>query len=364
MPNMLLGSIVSPTTITRRGNRDLPLLSMSKDKGLVINDIQNPSNNIQHTSKIVRYGQLVLGLHMDEGSIWVQNIIKEGTVSPAYDVLDVNLDVIDPAYMNYALHTNECMQFYSAAGVGSTTRRSKVPWESLKNMPLKVPDLKEQKASVDLIKYAEHIKQIIQQRLDTIGKIESGLFEEYVRGSDSIAIEKVADLTFGKTPLSHSDSSVRPLTYISGASDFGEVFTVGKKKVNSAERIVASNTVLISVRDPVGKVNITSQKCAIGRGVVGATAKDNMALPSYIYLALKKKQDVLNSLAYGIIKGIGPKEIKETTLDYIDISKQMILSESFYKLEKIRTILQKMILSTDTLYQKILHERFGCSVIA
>lgn len=365
MSCVLLEDIVSLSKITRKGNKEVPFLSMSREEGFVVNDDKyNISGSTQESSKIAKYGQLVIGLHMDEGSIWVQNKVKEGAVSSAYDVLDVDLNVIDPNYMNYALHTSNCMQFYIGAGVGSTTRRCKVPWESLKTMPINVPSLKEQKESVDLIRRIESLKHEIQLSLKTINGVESGLFEEYVSKSSPVAIETIAELTFGKTPVSNTKSSTGVLTYISGASDFGEVFTEGNKKVDSAERIVDSDSVLISVRDPVGKVNITSEKCAIGRGVVGVTPKRDVATTSYVYLALKKKQNALNSVAYGIIKGIGPKEVKEITLDYVSINDQKKLSESFYEIERIRTVLQKMLFSVDVLYQKVLEERFGCSVVA
>ena len=359
----LLGDLVSPSKITRKGDKDIPFLSMNREEGLIINDRQNTSSNTQESSKIARYGQLVIGLHMNEGSIWVQNTTKEGAVSPAYNVLDINLDVVDPTYMNYALHTNECMLFYCSAGVGSTVRRSKVPWESLKTMPLRVPSLEEQKMSVELIKIANTLKNEIKLALNKISGMESKLFDECVKESSSISIENVATLTFGKTPTSFSESSVNTLTYISGASDFGEVYTNGKKRTDSAERIVDPYSVLVSVRDPVGKVNISSEKCAIGRGVVGITPKKEIADINYLYLALKKKEDTLNSMAYGIIRGIGPKEVKGITLDYTNIEEQKRLSESFHELEKLRTILQNMLISADRLYQKILQERFGCSVV-
>ena len=364
MSIMLLGDFVSPSKIVRRNNKDVPFLSMSREEGLVIDKNNKTSGNTLETSKIASYGQLVLGLHMDEGSIWVQNTTKEGAVSRAYDVLDVNLKLVDPEYMNYALHTDECMQFYRGAGIGSTIRRSKVPWDSLKTMPIKVPSLEQQKESVDLIKRTESLRHDIQNALSIISIIEGSLFEENTKDSDPVLIENLAKLTFGKTPMTTSELQNDPFPYISGASDFGEVFTEGTKKVTSAERIVEGDSVLISVREPVGKVNITTEKCAIGRGIVGATPKSEITTSSYIYLALKKKERELDSIAYGIIKGIGPKEVKEIAIDCVEINKQRRITKLFQELEKIRVILKKMLISANGLYKKILQERFSCSEVA
>ena len=364
MPNMLLGDIVSPSKIIRRKGKDVPFLSMNRGEGLIVDINSKTSGDTLESSKIASYGQLVIGLHIDEGSIWVQNTIKEGAVSRAYDVLDVDLDMIDPEYMNYALHTEESIQFYKGASIGSTIRRSKVPWESLKTMPINVPNFKEQKTSIALVKKAESLRHSIQDALVKITAIEGSLFEEKTRESTPLLIENVANLTFGKTPTITSELHGNSLPYISGASDFGEVFTKGKKRVVSAERIVDADSILISVREPVGKVNIASEKCAIGRGIVGASSKKDLATSSYIYLALKKKEKELDSIAYGIIKGIGPKEVKEITVDYIPLNEQKIITNSFYELERLRAVLKNMLISTERLYQKILQERFSCSVVA
>lgn len=364
MSNMLLGDVVSPSKIIRKGNRDVPFLSMSREEGLIINDKNNSSRDTIESSKIARYGQLVIGLHMDEGSIWVQNTIKEGAVSSAYDVMNVDLDVINPIYMNYALHTKECMQFYGIAGVGNTIRRSKVPWKTLKTMPIRVPDIEEQEISVNLIGKIESLKRRTHLALTLINDAENGLFNERVKKSSSVLIEKIANLTFGKAPQFISKSTDNDLmTFISGTSDFGEVFTRGKKKAISAKKIVEPDSVLISVREPVGKVNITSERCAIGRGLVGMTPKKGIAVSDYVYLALKNKKEELDFKAHGIIKGIGPKEVKEISVGYIDMDEQKKLSKYFQELEKIRNILQNMLTSTDILYQKVLQERFGCSVV-
>ena len=365
MSLMLLGDVVSLSKIERRGNRDVPYLSMSSESGLSVdNSTKVHARSTLESSKIVRYGQLVTGLHMDEGSIWVQKAVNEGAVSGAYEVLDIDTEKIDTDYLNYALHTTQSLQYFKETGVGSTSRRCKVPWTALKNMPVVIPSLDEQRKIVRLMNETSILAQTIRSAINIIDIAESSIFREFTVKADCKILEEIADLTFGKSYGGESVSTKGEMAFCSGASDFGEVYISTKKRTSKSDRAVEPDSVLISVRDPVGKTNITPEKCALGRGLVGATPKSGISDSHYLYLALSSKAAELESIAYGIIKCIGPKEIKRIALDYIDIQKQRELAKVFLKLEKIRSNLRGMLDASHKLEQKILQEKFGYEVEA
>ena len=364
MYQALLSDIVSPSKSIRRGNKPIPFLSMSSGSGLLLAEDSYDSGNSLESAKIVRYGQLVAGTHMDEGSIWVQNIIKEGAVSRVYDVFDVDSEKVYPEYLNYALHTDECLKFYRNFAIGSNLRRCKVPWTSLKSMPVRIPELEEQKTSVNLMRNANSLSMLIDAALSKINSAESSLFLKNTQNSSSKTINKIADLSFGRTPTSNRVISSKFIPFISGSSDFDIVFANSHKVVDSAEKIIEPNSVLVTVRDPVGEVNISPERCAIGRGIAGITPKKGVSNHCYLYLALNSKKAELRSIAHGVIKGISPKDLASIELPYVDIETQSSMAKAFERLESMRSILHSMSSSVDMLKRKILQTKFSVSVVA
>lgn len=364
MPLVLLEDIAQPAPIIRTGVRDLPILSMSSACGFVLDRRARDPGRTSESSKLVRYGQLVTGLHMDEGSIWVQNIVDEGSVSSAYSILDVDLERIDPAYLNYALHTRQSLDFYISSGVGSNSRRCKVPWESLRLLPIWLPSLREQESSVNLMREVEGMKLRIHQAFSLVDNAEGRLLDDHVQSSDGRPIEDLATLTFGRSPSSEGPLADPRIPLCSGASDFGDVFVDTMKKASSSDRVVDAGSVLLSVRDPVGRANIAPGRCAIGRGIVGITPRQGLCETNFLYLSLRRMEAELDSMSYGIIKGIGPREVKNIRIDCIDIDKQKDLSLTFDRLEKARTVLKNMLNAIILLEQRILEERFGIPVVS
>ncbi len=365
MCQTLLGDIISPSKNVRRGSKHVPFLSMSSEFGLIMAD-GSPYDSVDssESAKIVRRGQLVAGTHMDEGSIWVQNAVEEGAVSRVYDVFDVDSNRVSPDFLNYALHTDECLEFYSSFAIGSNIRRCRVPWTSLKSMPVRIPGLEEQMKSVDMMKLVESLSSIVVAALSIIDLAESSLFQGFTEGSETRALGKIADLSFGRTPTSGSMASDKGLPFISGSSDFGIVFADAHRTVDSADRVVGPNSVLVTVRDPVGKVNISSERCAIGRGVVGIVPRKGTSNHCYLYLALKSREAELRSVARGVIKSIGPEDLASLELPYFGIETQSALSKAFEMLESMRSVLLGMSSSADLLKKKVLQERFSASVVA
>ena len=363
MPQVMLGDIVSPSVIKRKGNDDIPFLSMHKVNGLRPNLFSGEADSTAELSKVAKYGQLVTGLHMDEGSIWVQNVVPEGAVSAAYGVYDVDLSRVDPGYLNYALHTRQCIEFYSHSGVGNNMRRCKVPWETLKTMPIRLPSLEEQASSVRLMRSIERLWYKIFDACTNVNFAEHALLEESIKDPESKSIEDIATLTFGRSLPSDKGEGESWVPLCSGASDFGPVFIEPQKEICSPDRVVDPGTVLLSIRDPVGRVNITPEKCAIGRGVVGLTPKQGICETSFLYLSLSAMEGMLYSMAYGIIKSIGAKEVRNIRIDCIPMDQQKNLAVTFDKLEELRKVLENMLIRTVDLQMRVLEERFSVSVV-
>lgn len=110
-------------------------------------------------------------------------------------------------------------------------------------------------------------------------------------------IHNLAILTMGQSPSGSTyNQNGTGLPFYQGRTDFG--FRFPKKRVycSAPTRIAEIDDILISVRAPVGDINLANEKCCIGRGV--ASIRSKMSDNSFLYysmLNIKNQFDVFNT---------------------------------------------------------------------
>lgn len=100
------------------------------------------------------------------------------------------------------------------------------------------------------------------------------------------------DLTMGQSPPgdTYNEDGVG-LPFFQGRTDFGFRFPDNRKFCSQPTRIAQADDTLISVRAPVGDLNMAWEKCCIGRGV--AAARHRSGYKSYTFCALRSIQPEL-----------------------------------------------------------------------
>lgn len=112
-------------------------------------------------------------------------------------------------------------------------------------------------------------------------------------------LKTIAHVIAGQSP---SSDDVKPLDegvpFIQGNAEFGSLHPTPKWECNSATKFAEPGDILISVRAPVGEVNIADSKIGIGRGLAAIRPKD-ISLSKWLYFALMSNKEYLNSIATG-----------------------------------------------------------------
>lgn len=113
-----------------------------------------------------------------------------------------------------------------------------------------------------------------------------------------IPLRRVARIIAGQSPPSSQVSEIeegRP--FIQGNAEFGDLTPAPKWQCDSAPKRAAVGDILISVRAPVGALNVSGSELGIGRGVAAlrAIAAENR----YLYYAVGAQIPLLRSWATG-----------------------------------------------------------------
>ncbi len=83
-----------------------------------------------------------------------------------------------------------------------------------------------------------------------------------------VRLEEVATFVMGQSPSSDTyNISGSGLPFLQGKAEFGDVYPQPVKWCSSPLKVIPEGAILVSVRAPVGDVNIAPYKCCIGRGL-------------------------------------------------------------------------------------------------
>ena len=109
-------------------------------------------------------------------------------------------------------------------------------------------------------------------------------------------LSDIADITMGQSPAGHSYNEDRKGTvFFQGRAEFGSRFPVIRLYTTDPKRMAQPNDILMSVRAPVGDMNVALVMCCIGRGLAAIHSKNNQqSYMLYTMASLKKQLDVFN----------------------------------------------------------------------
>ncbi len=110
------------------------------------------------------------------------------------------------------------------------------------------------------------------------------------KGWTAGSLSDLADITMGQSPSSKSyNENGEGILFYQGRSEFGDRYPSIRLYTTEPSRIAEQNSVLLSVRAPVGDTNIAYNKCCIGRGLAAIRSKHGF--DSFMYYLIKSLKD-------------------------------------------------------------------------
>ena len=129
-------------------------------------------------------------------------------------------------------------------------------------------------------------------------------------------LEEFCKITMGQSPDSASyNENGEGLPFFQGNADFGILHPTVRIWCNAPTKIANQDDILISVRAPIGALNIACDRCCIGRGLAALTVDDSQCDQKFMWYALESKIDELNAKGTGsTFKAINKKILAETEI--------------------------------------------------
>ena len=117
---------------------------------------------------------------------------------------------------------------------------------------------------------------------------------EIPKGWEKSILSKIANILMGQSPLSDTyNQKGNGEIFYQGRTDFSFRFPNIRIYTTEPRRMAKKDDILISVRAPVGDVNIAIKDCCIGRGIGSLSSKINCN--SFLYYLLQNIQSMFNT---------------------------------------------------------------------
>ena len=137
-------------------------------------------------------------------------------------------------------------------------------------------------------------------------------------------LDEICVINMGQSPdsLTYNEEG-NGLPFFQGNADFGEIYPMVRMWCSEPTKIAQEKDILISVRAPIGALNIANCECCIGRGLAGLTVNEDICVQDYLWYALSSKVDELNSKGTGsTFKAINKKILAETEIPLLPLAEQ------------------------------------------
>lgn len=193
---------------------------------------------------------------------------------------------IDKDFIYYVVSSAEFKQHMERNATGTTIKNFSL--KQMREYSFEIPeDIQEQRKISGILK---QIDLKIQTNNEINSNLEQQAYSIYqaMFSSDNqpngVLID-IADITMGQSPSGDSLNEENGTVFYQGRTDFTFRFPSVRLFTTEPKRMALKNDVLLSVRAPVGDINVALDDCCIGRGLAAIHSKDNKQ--SFVYYTVK-----------------------------------------------------------------------------
>ncbi len=237
---------------------------------------------------------------------------------------------IDPKFVYYLIVQN--IGLIRGVGVGGGAATPILNKSTFSRINLRVPPMQTWENIASTLSTYDDLIENNRRRIQLLEKAARLLYKEWfvhlrfpghehVKIKDGVPdgwekkpLSEIAGITMGQSPKSiYYNEGGNGLPFHQGVTNFGIRFPTHQTYCTVENRLAKSGDILFSVRAPVGRINITTDKIVIGRGI--AAIRSKVGQQNLLFYALKThffKEDMIGGGA--IFAAITKKDLYSVEL--------------------------------------------------
>lgn len=193
---------------------------------------------------------------------------------------------LNPRFVYYIFQTKSFLQYIDNISCVATQPNLRI--EGLLRFTIPDYSIEKQNAIVKTLSTFDDLIENNNKRIKLLEQMAENLYKEwFVRfrfpGFEDVEFENgipkgwkieilsdIADIIMGQSPESENyNTNCVGLPFHQGVGSYGDFYLIDGVYSTRGNRIAEANSIIFSVRAPVGRINITLNKIILGRGVAG-----------------------------------------------------------------------------------------------
>jgi type I restriction enzyme S subunit len=190
-----LGEITNEIPTKNAEGTDLPVLSCTKHRGLVLSqEYFGKRVYAEDTSgyRVVQRGEFAYATnHIEEGSIGYQNLCDAGLVSPIYTVFKTS-EAVDDSYLFRVLKSPLLIHFYQINTSASVDRRGSLRYDEFSRIHIWLPGKEEQTAIAQVFDTADQQLTLLRTQRTALDQQKRGLMQRLLTGKLRVRVPQAS----------------------------------------------------------------------------------------------------------------------------------------------------------------------------
>lgn len=355
MTKVKLGDVAIERKQLYSGNKDnIPNVGLEH---LTPNEVRLSHWNINVDNTFTKgftKGQILLGRR--------RAYLKKAVVAPFDGICSGDITTIEAIpnkihedLLPFIIQNDRFFDYATKGSAGSLSPR--VKWEYLKEYEFDLPPIKEQERLAQLLWAAYELKESYKKLIVATDEMVRAQFIEMFGREQLTRLDECSVITMGSSPDSKYYNSLGiGLPFYQGRTEFGDIFINNTEQYCSVpQRTACKDDILMSVRAPVGCVNIATQKCCIGRGIASIRAKQDIINSLFLFWALRINEKNIENLGVGsTFKAINKDVVLGLLIPLSKLGKQNKFVSIAQQADKSKAELQQSIKKIDDVMKSLL----------
>jgi len=174
-----------------------------------------------------------------------------------------------------------------------------------------------------------------------------------------VRLGEVADLTMGQSPPSSTyNTHGEGLPFLQGKAEFGDIYPQPIKWCSAPLRVAKRGSVLISVRAPVGDVNLAQRDYCIGRGLAALSGKEPLNNDFLFYFLLNAKSHLEEKGTGSTFKSINKSVLQSFLIPLPPLAEQRAIAHVLRTVQKAKEATERVIAALRELKKSLMRYLF------
>lgn len=238
------------------------------------------------------------GMFLGKTGIVTDDLVPANT-NQAVAIIRIDTEKANHEYVYYYLNQRSVVQAVNASSAQSA--QPNINLKQIGQIEIDLPERKLQDKIVSILSAIDFKIEKNNQINENLEQQAKALYQQmfientcpnWIEGS----LRDIADITMGQSPSgsSYNEDGIGTI-FFQGRAEFSFRFPTIRLYTTEPKRMAYANDILMSVRAPVGDLNIAHTDCCIGRGLAAIHSKTNhQSFVLYTMFSLRKQLDVFN----------------------------------------------------------------------